>query len=199
MKTHVNLYQASCQPQKTHFNFKQLLLMLLIGAGLSIVITLSSLEVIKRGAIRVIEAENTLLTLENQFTSLVENNLNEHPKQEHNKKRKALLDEIAKKQGLLAHLNDIDLTEKIPFPDVMLGITRSNKDYVSLTQLKMTSHKLSVKGKATKSALIPQWLMSMKKTPELAGMAFNNIDISQQSGGFIFHLNQDVLPKDGLK
>ena len=199
MKTHVNLYQASCQPQKTHFNFKQLLLMLLIATGLSIVLTLSSLEVTKRGAIQIIEAENTLLTLENQFTSLVESNLSEPPKQEHNKKRKALLDEIAKKQGLLAHLNDIDLSEKITFPEVMLGIANSNKDYVSLTQLKMTNNKLSVQGKATKSALIPQWLMSMNKTPELASMAFNNIDISQQSGGFIFHLNQDVQSKDGLE
>jgi len=196
MKTSLNLYPTSCHPKKVHLNFKQLMMLLLIGIGLSMAITLLLHMALKRDNNHLIDANSDLLRLEKQFSSLVASPSNRHPKSYQNKQIQALEHDISQKQHLLAHLGEIDLSEKLSFPKVMAGIADANKDGVTLTQLNIIDDQLSFQGTAVKSTFIPRWLMALEQRPELAGISFNHIDIHEVNGAFIFQLNAQSQDTD---
>ena len=115
MKTNINLYHASCQTQKMHFNFSQLIMLLVACVIFSALAAFATIELSKSNESKRINAQSELLTLQNEFTSLLETEAKRNATEQKTKVKKALLQNIADKQNLLASLNELDLKEGLIF------------------------------------------------------------------------------------
>lgn len=189
MKTSLNLYHVSCQPQKTHFNFSQLMLLLVACIIFSALAAFVTIELAKNSESKKITAQNELLTLQNEFKNLLEIEANSNAAEQSAKIKKALLQSITDKQSLLTRLNALELKEELNFPGLMLGLSETNTDKLTLTRFSIMNHKLNIEGQAKQGELIPQWLARMQTSPELKAVTFDNIQIIKQNGTFLFQVN----------
>ena len=115
------------------------------------------------------------------------------------KVKKALLQNIADKQYLLVSVNELDLKEGLNFPDLMLGLSETNTDKLTLTRFSILNNKLNLQGQAKQGELIPQWLARMQTSPELKAVTFDNIQIIKQNGTFLFQVNNINSVNQGVR
>ena len=199
MKTNINLYHASCQTQKMHFNFSQLIMLLVACVIFSALAAFATIELSKSNESKRINAQSELLTLQNEFTSLLETEAKRNATEQKTKVKKALLQNIADKQYLLVSVNELDLKEGLNFPDLMLGLSETNTDKLTLTRFSILNNKLNLQGQAKQGELIPQWLARMQTFPELKAVTFDNIQIIKQNGTFLFQVNNINSVNQGVR
>jgi len=189
MKTNINLYHASCQPQKTHFSFSQLIILLVACIAFSVLAAFTTIELAKQGEIDKVSAESELLRLQNAFAILLDEETKNNAVEETTKAKKLLLQHIADKQRLLTSLKELDLEEGVGFPELISGLSETNTDQLTLTRISILNNKLSIQGQAKQGELIPQWLTRMQASPALKTVSFDNIQIIKQNGTFLFQVN----------
>ena len=199
MKTSLNLYHVSCQPQKTHFNFSQLMLLLVACLIFSALAAFVTIELANNSESKKITAQNELLNLQGEFTNLIEAQANSHEIAENTKIKKALLQHIADKQHLLTSLSALKLNEGLNFPDLMQGLSETNTDKLTLTRFSILNHKLNIQGQAKQGELIPQWLLRMQSAPELKAVTFDHIQIIKQNQRFLFQVNNINSTNQGVR
>jgi len=199
MKTSLNLYHVSCQPQKTHFNFSQLMLLLVACLIFSALAAFVTIELANNSESKKITAQNELLNLQGEFTNLIEAETNSHEIAENTKIKKALLQHIADKQHLLTSLSALKLNEGLNFPDLMQGLSETNTDKLTLTRFSILNHKLNIQGQAKQGELIPQWLLRMQSAPELKAVTFDHIQIIKQNQRFLFQVNNINSTNQGVR
>ena len=199
MKTNINLYHASCQPQKIHFNFSQLVLLLVACIVFSALAALATIEFSEHNESERINAQSELLKLQNDFTMLLAAEKKSNAAEQSVKVKKELLKRILDKEALLTSINEIDLTEQVSFPELMLGLSESNTDKLLLTKFSILNHKLNIQGQAKQGELIPQWLARMQTSPKLKAVTFDNIKIIKQNGAFLFQVNNINSINQGVR
>jgi len=199
MKTSLNLYHVSCQPQKTHFNFSQLMLLLVACLIFSALAAFVTIELANNSESKKITAQNELLNLQGEFTNMIEAETNSHEIAENTKIKKALLQHIADKQHLLTSLSALKLNEGLNFPDLMQGLSETNTDKLTLTRFSILNHKLNIQGQAKQGELIPQWLLRMQSAPELKAVTFDHIQIIKQNQRFLFQVNNINSTNQGVR
>ena len=189
MKTNINLYHACCQPQKMHFNFSQLIILFVACIVFSVFAAFATIEFANNSESQEINAQGELLILQNKFTSLLETETKSSAAEKNKKIKNELLQGIDNKEKLLIGLNTLKLKEGLNFPGLMLGLSETNIDKLTLTRFSIFNHKLSIQGQAKQGELIPQWLARMQMSPELKAVTFDNIKIIKQNQTFLFQVN----------
>jgi len=199
MKTSINLYHASCQPQKLYFSLSQLVILLMACVVFSGLAAFTTIEVSKNSEAKKISAQSELLRLQSEFTTLLDEETKRNAAEQNTKVKKELLQSIADKQHLLTSLEALDLAEGLSFPDVMLGLSVTNSDKLTLTRFSILNNKLNIQGQAKQGELIPQWLARMQTSPELKAVAFDHIQIIKQNGTFLFQVNNINSVNQGVR
>lgn len=199
MKTSINLYHASCQPQKLYFSLSQLVILLVACVVFSGLAAFTTIEVSKNSEAKKISAQSELLRLQSEFTTLLDEETKRNAAEQNTKVKKELLQSIADKQHLLTSLEALDLAEGLSFPDVMLGLSATNSDKLTLTRFSILNNKLNIQGQAKQGELIPQWLARMQTSPELKAVAFDHIQIIKQNGTFLFQVNNINSVNQGVR
>ena len=199
MKTSLNLYHVSCQPQKTHFNFSQLMLLLLACLLFSVLATFVTIKLANNSESKKIIAQGELLNLQGEFNNLIEVEAYSSVIGKNTKIKKTLLQSITDKRNLLTSLNALKLNEGLNFPDLMQGLSESNTDKLTLTRFSILNHKLSIQGQAKQKELIPQWLLRMQSAPELKAVTFDHIEIIKQNQRFLFQVNNINSTNQGVR
>lgn len=199
MKTSINLYHASCQPQKLYFSLSQLVILLMACVVFSGLAAFTTIEVSKNSEAKKISAQSELLRLQSEFTTLLDEETKRNAAEQNTKVKKELLQSIADKQHLLTSLEALDLAEGLSFPDVMLGLSATNSDKLTLTRFSILNNKLNIQGQAKQGELIPQWLARMQTSPELKAVAFDHIQIIKQNGTFLFQVNNINSVNQGVR
>ncbi|TEW51671.1 PilN domain-containing protein [Psychromonas algicola] len=199
MKTSINLYHASCQPQKLYFSLSQLVILLMACVVFSGLAAFTTIEVSKNSEAKKISAQSELLRLQSEFTTLLDEETKRNAAEQNTKVKKELLQSLADKQHLLTSLEALDLAEGLSFPDVMLGLSATNSDKLMLTGFSILNNKLNIQGQAKQGELIPQWLARMQTSPELKAVAFDHIQIIKQNGTFLFQVNNINSVNQGVR
>lgn len=189
MKKTLNLYHASCQPEKLNFNFMQLIIVfvvciLLVGLAQTLLINRASNMEEKE-----IIALNKLLALQDELSTLViKVQANRAPENKVNEKNQLIM-EVAAKRGLLSNLNQIDLGLLVSFSELMLGLAKADTEQVSITTFYISNGKLDIQGNASQSNSVPIWLSSIQTTTELHFVSFSAVNIIEQENNFLFQLS----------
>lgn len=199
MKQSINLYPASCQPQKIKFNFMQLML-LIIACLLSIAIVES---IIIHQENKVVQQQQQVAQqssqLQQQLAGLVVQLQANRPPQSKVLALQKLRDEVASKQRLLGNLQQIDLGFLVSFSQLMRGLSKADIDQVSINQFVINNGKLAIRGDALQSDSVPRWLTQVQATSELKAVAFTGVEIVKNKNRFKFQLSNIDLDKKGDK
>ncbi|MDA7745861.1 PilN domain-containing protein [Psychromonas sp.] len=195
MKKSLNLYHASCQPEKIKFNFSQIIV-LFIACVLLIGITQS--WVIHRSSVledNQLMAEEELINLQNELSALVIKMQANRAPEEKVEEKVRLEFEVSVKQRLLSNLNQIDLGLEVSFSQLLLGLSKADVKDVSISRFSIKDGKLDIQGQALHSDSVPHWLTNIQSTTELDAVSFTSVDISQQDKIFLFQLSNIGLNK----
>lgn len=199
MKQTINLYPASCQPQKIKFNFMQLMLL--------VIVCLLSIAVVES---LIIHQENKLAEqqqqlaeqsnqLQQQLADMVVQLQANRPPQSKVLEQQKLNDEVASKQRLLGNLQQIDLGLVVSFSQLMRGLSKADIEQVSINQFVINNGKLAIRGNALHSDSVPKWLTQVQATKELQAVAFTGVQIVEDKQRFKFQLSNVDLDKKGGK
>lgn len=188
MKTQINLYQPSCYPKREKATFRQLILLTLfcVFSALALLFILNK----QRTEIAMsAERHSSLLTIKQNELSDLQNKLqNNHAPDAKIREQLALQREVQTKQRLLGNLAGIETGTVVSFSELLRGLSLAHMNSISIESFSIIDGRLSITGQAEKSDSVPLWLTKIQKTNELAGVAFQTLQISENADGFDFRL-----------
>lgn len=195
MKKSVNLYHASCKPEKKVYSFAQLVLLIIpcvIGVVALLAMTMHEADLMNKTTV----AATTKSSMLSDELSALQVQLQARKAPEAKVRVKdALSKEVAAKQRLLNNLNNIDLGLIVNFSELMLGLSKANVEPVSITEFSIYGGKLNIYGEARLSDSVPLWLTKIQGTDELGDVTFSGVDIygKEDKDEFLFQLSNEVI------
>jgi len=199
MKTNINLYHTSCQAKTLHFSLSQLVMLTVASVVFSALAFFATNEFINKYNADKVIAQSELLRLQDEFTALIEAEAKTNAADLHLKLKEQLLQSIAVRQHLLTSLTVLDFEAELNFPDLMLGLSDTNTDKLTISRFSILHNKLNLQGQAKQGELIPQWLSRMQQSPELKTVSFDHIHISKQKNTFFFQVNNINSVTQGVR
>lgn len=193
MKKQLNLYHASCYPQREKATLTQLLSLLVICLGASLlsyfVVNQQTRALNKSVLVQKIQLTDNQLQLSALVVELQKNRAPEDKLRQHAR----LQTEIKAKQRLLSSLAGIDLQEQLSFSALMRGLSYADMPDLTINHFSMVEGILNIEGDAKQSDSVPLWLSNIQVTAELSSVAFKALSISEKSGFFTFELTNSKL------
>ena len=197
MKKHINLYQASCYPQREKGTFIQFVA--LVGGCLLFVFflmfflnkQLSDTQNIAEQHKRLLinkEAELSELVLELKKNRVPNKKVNELSN---------LQNEVTAKKNLLASLAGIELGMSVNFSELMRGLSLADMSAITIQAFSIIDGHLNISGEAKYSDSVALWLKKVQKTEELSSVSFDQLSIigSDDTNVFTFKLSNLVEDK----
>lgn len=194
MKKQINLYQPSCYPKREKATFKQFLILFALCffslAALYLIINKQLADTQERTR----QHKALLIKKQSELSALITELQNNRAPESKLQQQRALQDEIAVKQRLLASLAGVELGETVSFSALMRGLSLAHTGTVSINNFSIIDGRLNISGQARESDSVPRWLTKIQTTQELSGIAFETLTISDSvnSKGFSFQLSNDV-------
>lgn len=192
MKKKINLYQPSCYPIREKVTFKQFLLLVGI-CFISVLVTALILNNQYATIAAQAQQHKQMVTIkQNELAGLVKELQNNRAPDAKIHQQRLMQDEVAAKQRLLASLAGIELEVVVSFSQLMRGLSLASQRTITIDKFSIKGGSLNIAGHAKASDSVPLWLSKVQKTNELAGIAFEKLNISDNADGFFFELSNSL-------
>lgn len=188
MKKQINLYQPSCYPKREKATFRQLALLsaFCVFSALALLFILNKQQANTEEETKL---QSRLLTVKQDELLKLQNKLQKnHAPDAKIHEQLVLQNEVQAKQRLLDNLAGIEVANVVSFSELLRGLSLAHIKGISIESFSIIDGRLNIAGKAEKSDSVPLWLTKIQKTNELAGVAFQTLEISENAGVFYFQL-----------
>lgn len=194
MKNTINLYQPSCYPKREKVTFKQFFIFASVCLLWLILTPFFTNQGINNAKQKLQVQEARLTSKQDELNRLVVELQKNRAPESKIRAQFALQTEIEAKRQLLSSLGEIEI-EVIRFSDLMKGLSIANTEEVSIDNFSMVDGRLNISGFAKQGDSVPLWLSKIQNTDELLNIAFEQLNISEDSQGFTFLLSNKTEKK----
>lgn len=195
MKNKINLYQPSCYPKREKVTFRQFFIFACVCLLWLILTPFFANQGVDNAKQALKAQEAQLASQQDELNILVVELQKNRAPDSKVREQLALQTEIEAKRMLLASLGEIEI-EVIRFSDLMKGLSLAKTEDISIENFSMVDGRLNIAGFAKQGDSVPLWLSKIQTTDELMHVAFEQLNISENSQGFTFLLSNKTEKND---